>query len=70
MKIKIGKFDPATKTVPVRFEQDGKVHERAVNAMLGDDGAYDAKATKARVAEVAAGVAHKFALGLFGEVGN
>lgn len=66
MKTRIGKFDPASGTVPVRFEQEGKVHERRVNAVLGEDGDYDAAATKARVEDVAAGVAHKFALGVLG----
>lgn len=28
MKTRIGKFDAATGTVPVRFEHDGKVHKR------------------------------------------
>ncbi len=66
MKTKIGKFDAATGTVAVRFEHDARVHERAVNAVLKADGSYDAKATAERVAEVASGVAHKFALGLLG----
>ncbi|MBA4353570.1 MAG: hypothetical protein C0409_02650 [Novosphingobium sp.] len=66
MKITIGKFDRATGTVPVTFSQGGKVHRRAVNAVLADDGTCDRKATRARAEEVGAGVAHKFALGLIG----
>ena len=62
----IGKFDRTTGTVPVTFEQDGKVHVRAVNAVIDAEGRHDRAATLARVEEVAAGVAHKFALGLLG----
>lgn len=64
MKITIGKFDPATATVPATFVHGGVTHRRAVNAVLDPAGAYDAKATKARVDEVAAGVEHKIATGL------
>lgn len=67
MKITIGKIDTATGTVPVIFEQDGKRHERAVNAVISPDGKHDRKATAARVDEVAGGVANKFALGLLGD---
>ncbi len=67
MKIEIGKFDRATGTVPVTFEQDGKRHKRDVNAVIRADGRHDRKATAARVDQVAAGVAHKFALGLLGD---
>jgi hypothetical protein len=67
MKTRIGKFDAATGTVPVRFEHDGKVHKRPVNAVLKEDGTYDATATAERVEQVATGVEHKFALGLLGE---
>ena len=66
MKITIGRFDRATGTVPVTFEQDGKQHERSVNAVIGEDGKHDRAATVARVDEVSAGVAEKFALGLLG----
>lgn len=68
MKITIGRFDRATGTVPVTFEQDGKVHVRDVNAVIDADGKHDRTATVARVDEVAAGVAHKFALGVLGTV--
>lgn len=64
MKITIGTFDPATGTVPVTFRQGAKAHTRAVNAVRAADGSYDRKATKARAAEVGAGVANKFAAGL------
>ena len=66
MKITIGRFDAATGTVPVTFEQDGKSHSRSVNAVVGKDGKYDRGTTLARVDDVAAGVANKFALGLLG----
>lgn len=70
MKITIGKLDPASATVPVMFEQATeaglKTHTRPVNAVIGADGKHDRAATIARVDEVAAGVAHKFALGLLG----
>lgn len=63
MKTTIGKFVAATGKVPVRFELDGQVHDRAVVAVLKPDGKYDRKATAARVAEVAAGVEHKLSIG-------
>lgn len=66
MKITVGRFDAATGTVPVTFEQNGKSHSRQVNAVIGEDGKHDRAATLARVDEVAAGVANKFALGLVG----
>ena len=66
MKTTIGKFDAATGTVPATFLQGGVRHQRAVNACLDQQGGYDAKATKARVAEVAAGVAHKIEIGVIG----
>ncbi|GLV28492.1 hypothetical protein TomTYG75_10140 [Sphingobium sp. TomTYG75] len=61
---KIGAFDAATRTVPVAFTSGDIVHKRAVNAVLKEDGSYDRAATKARVAEVALGVAHKIGLGV------
>jgi len=63
MKITIGAFAPATRTVPVRFEHQDVTHDRAVNACL-KAGAYDAKATAARVDQVALGVAAKIELGV------
>lgn len=66
MKITIGRFDPATGTVPVTFADGAHRHRRAVNAMMNAAGKYDRAATRAQVAEVAAGVANKFALGLLG----
>ena len=50
--------------MPVTFAAGDLHHARMVNAVIGADGRYDRKATRARIAEVAAGVAHKFALGL------
>nr|DAI68394.1 MAG TPA: hypothetical protein [Caudoviricetes sp.] len=70
MKITVGRFDAATGTVPVTFEQDGKSHSRSVNAVIGEDGRHDRAATLARVDEVAAGVANKFALGLLGNASD
>ena len=62
--IKIGKFDPETRQVPVTFTSGEIVHKRQVNAVLNAEGAYDAAATKLRVSEVADGVAHKIDLGV------
>ena len=70
MKITVGRFDAATCTVPVTFEQNSKTHSRVVNAVIGVDGKHDRAATLARVDEVAAGVANKFALGLLGNDGE
>ena len=66
MKITVGRFDAATCTVPVIFELGDKSHSRAVNAVIGDDGKHDRAATMARVDEVAAGVANKFAESVVG----
>jgi hypothetical protein len=64
MKVSIGKFDAAARTVPVTFEHDGVTHKRDVNACLTGAGGYDKKATAERVEEVAKGVAHKIKLGV------
>ena len=64
MKTTIGKFDTATKTVPVAFNHNGVRHRRPVNACLDGEGKFDAEATADRVAEVAAGVAYKIEMGL------
>lgn len=64
MQIRIGKFDPDTRTVSVTFTSGGVKHDRAVNAVLKGDGSYDKAGTKARVDEVAQGVAHKIGLGV------
>lgn len=61
---KIGVFNPDTRSVPVTFTKGEIVHKRDVNAVLKDDGSYDRAATKARVEEVARGVAHKIAAGV------
>lgn len=61
---KIGPFNADTRTVPVAFTSGVIVHKRDVNAVLKDDGSYDKAATKARVDEVAQGVAHKIAAGV------
>jgi hypothetical protein len=63
MKITIGKFAPASRTVPVTFEHGGVRHERPVNACTDAAGKYDKAATAARVDDVASGVAHKIAIG-------
>lgn len=70
MKVTVGRFDAATGTVPVTFEQNGKTHSRSVNAVIGEDAKHDRAATLARVDEVAAGVANKFALGVLGADGG
>lgn len=61
---KIGGFNAAKRTVAVTFTAGDIVHTRHVNAVLNASGKYDAKATKARVAEVARGVAEKIDLGV------
>jgi hypothetical protein len=64
MKTTIGKFDPESRQVPVTFTEGKVIHKRQVNAILKEDGSYDAAATKLRVGEVAQGVAHKIGLGV------
>ncbi|MDR7101457.1 hypothetical protein [Croceicoccus sp. BE223] len=64
MRTQIRAYDPETRTVPVTFSHRGKIHRRAVNAVLDDAGAYDRDATRARVAEVAQGVEAKIDAGL------
>jgi hypothetical protein len=64
MKTSIGKYDASTRTVPVTFKHVGVEHSRTVNACLTETGQYDAKATAARVKEVASGVEHKIGLGV------
>jgi hypothetical protein len=64
MQVRIGKFDPDTRTVPVTFTSGGVKHDRTVNAVLKDDGSYDKAGTKARVDEVAQGVDQKIKLGV------
>jgi hypothetical protein len=64
LKIKIGAYDATTRSVPVTFTSGEIKHLRSVNAVLKDDGGYDKAATKARVDEVARGVAHKIGLGV------
>lgn len=59
MRTYIRAFDPETRTVPVTFTHAGQVHRRTVNAVLDAAGNYDREATRARVAEVARGVADK-----------
>ena len=61
---KIGKYDPETRSVPVTFTSGEIVHKRSVNAVVKDDGSYDSAGTKARVEDVASGVAHKIAAGV------
>ena len=65
MKIRIGKFDTATGTVSASFTDGSNRHTRPVRAVM-TDGTYDAEATRARAAEVGAGVAAKWAMGLLG----
>ena len=61
---KIGAFDKEKRNVPVTFTSGDIEHKRDVNAALKADGSYDKTATKARVEEVALGVAHKIGLGV------
>ncbi|WP_010546003.1 hypothetical protein [Sphingomonas elodea] len=53
----------ALPTVSVTFEHAGITHTRDVNAVLNARGKYDAAATEARIADVAAGVEVKIAAG-------
>ncbi|WP_041558678.1 hypothetical protein [Novosphingobium sp. PP1Y] len=64
LSFKIGAFNAQTRAVPVTFTSGEIVHKRDVNAVLKADGSYDKTATKARVEEVAMGVAHKIAAGV------
>jgi len=64
LTIKIGAFDSGSRSVPVTFTGGDIKHERRVNAVLKEDGTYDKAATKARVDDVARGVAHKIGLGV------
>lgn len=61
---KIGAYDKDKRSVPVTFTCGDIVHKRDVNAVFKADGSFDKAATKARVEEVALGVAHKIALGI------
>ncbi len=61
---KIGAFNSEKRNVPVTFTSGDIEHKRDVNAVLKGDGSYDKSATKARVEEVARGVAHKIELGV------
>lgn len=61
---KIGRFNADTRTVPVTFTGGEVVHQRSVNAVVDSSGKHDRKATVARVAEVARGVAEKINLGV------
>ncbi|SLK09529.1 hypothetical protein [Novosphingobium mathurense] len=64
LTFRIGAFNADTRAVPVTFTSGEIVHKRDVNAVLKADGSYDRAATKARVEEVAMGVAHKIAAGV------
>ncbi len=61
---KIGTFKTGRRTVPVTFTVGDIVHKRDVNAVIGANGKYDAKATKVRIEEVARGVAEKINIGV------
>ncbi|CDO37278.1 hypothetical protein [Novosphingobium sp. KN65.2] len=64
LTFRIGAFNADTRAVSVTFTSGEIVHKRDVNAVLKADGTYDKAATKARVEEVALGVAHKIAAGV------
>jgi hypothetical protein len=64
MKIETGKYDTDTRDVPVTFTLGEIVHQRRVNACHDQSGAYDAKATEDRIAQVALGVAAKIDAGV------
>lgn len=63
MKITIGAYDADKRSVPVVFAHAGITHSRDVNACFDSKAKYDAKATAARVDEVALGVAAKIEAG-------
>lgn len=65
MQIQIGRLDRRTGQVSVLFTDGDFAHARFVNACFREDGSHDRKATAARVAEVAQGVAAKRASGAF-----
>ena len=58
--------DPARIVWPVALVQRIR-HTREVHAVLDEGGAYDKAATRARVEQVALGVAYKIALGVIAE---
>ncbi len=63
MKITIGAYDAATRTVAVTFEEGEIEHKRTVNACHDRHGGYDEAATAARIDDVARGVAQKILVG-------
>lgn len=63
MKITIGAYDATTHTVPVTFAQGAIDHHRTVNACRDAQGGYDEAATRARIDDVARGVAQKILVG-------
>ncbi len=63
MKITIGTYDATSRAVAVTFEQGAIRHHRTVNACHDSDGGYDATTTKARIDDVARGVAQKILVG-------
>jgi len=64
MKITKGKFDPATRTIPVTFAEGAVRHTRTVNAVVKEDGSLDKDATQGIIDGQARGVAHKIAIGV------
>lgn len=68
MEIAISRLNTSSRKVRATFTQGGLTHTREVNACIREDGTHDVDATRARIAEVAAGVAEKFALGLLSTV--
>lgn len=53
----------AATTTEVTFDNGSWIHTRPVNVVFAEDGSYDAEATEARIAEVAAGVENKMNVG-------
>ena len=64
MKTRINRLDADARTVDVTFSAGGVKHRRPVNACFDGKGAYDEKATRARIAEVARGVQAKIDRGI------
>jgi hypothetical protein len=65
MRTTIGTFKAVDRTVPVTFSDGEFVYRRNVNAVVDGDGNYDKAATRARVMDVALGVAAKRERGVF-----
>lgn len=64
MEYTIAPLKRSTGTVSVTFTHNGVTYTRPVNACIREDDTHDIDATRARVAEVALGVARKIEIGV------